>query len=93
MLNCPKTCKRSCQIDAPVHPKIVFTPTSLQPIEHLPATPNEESPFQIKPIHEPSTECPSTQICKSNHTNSYDDNRGKISFKGSYEGRHIKLLP
>ena len=93
MLNCPKTCKPSCRLDDPLQPEIMFTPPSSQPIEYLPASPNNESFSRIQPIYESSTECPSTHSCKSNYTKSYDDNNGKISFKESVDGRHITFLP
>ena len=92
MLNCPRTCKRSCRFGASLQPEIMFTPPPSQPIEYHPTKPNNESFGRIKPIHESSTECPSTQSCKSNHTNPYDDDSGKISFKDSFEGRHITFL-
>ena len=91
MLNCPKTCKRSCRFDASLQSEIAFTPPSSQAIEVHPATPNTEPFGRINPIHESSyEECPSTQSCRSNHNNSYD---GQISFEGSFEGRHITILP
>ena len=104
MLNCPKICKPSCSFNASLQPEIiVFTPKTSQfeisppeisQNEYPPTTPNKETFVRIKPIHESSYEkCPSTQSCKSNDTKSYDDNSERLSFNGSFEGKHITFLP